>query len=737
MNFHKPLLLQGQRWRALGVAIAYALAGTLWIAYSDQMLATLVADAAMLTEFQTYKGWLFIAGTAFLLYLLLLKPERTEEDIPPVVQQAARHPWPLRWQLLGLSLIIAAPLLALVSFNLYRSTIDAARAAGQASLNLAGIAAVNTETFLADARQMLETLAQRPALLALDREKCDPLLADLVKLQPRFRNALTVNRDGKWVCSAIGVASGTQAGPDPVYWFNPVRESMQFTIGTPALGFISKRWVVTLAYPLRDARGEFIGAVGLAIDLIDYPVLPATTGLPTGTVIGIGSYDGKIIARTPDAQNFVGHSSKDSRIRAAALTAKSGQIDVTGLDGVRRLYGFMAIPGTNWYALAGLPSNTVYAMSRSAAARSAMIVLALMFVIVVAAYAVGRRIEQPLARITAAATAVTTGDRTTRAPLAGSRETIALAAQLNAMLDALDASERRFRETLEHIHLAAVVLDSEGRVKFCNDYLLGLAGWRREEVLGKNWFDAFIPDSAPVKAVFEQGIRDGNLPIHFENEILTRHGERRLIHWSNIILRDPAGRISGTASLGEDVTERARAQEALQRSNARYRALFEGNPMPLLVIDKETLKLLEANPAATEKYGYTREEFLAMTIVDLQAPEDRPHIAKELRDRYASVDNRVTHTERRHVAKDGRIILAEVTAQPDVYGDRQARLISVHDVTERRQADQKIREQLAELLRWQAVMLGREERVQQLKAEINALLARHGEPARYDSPNNS
>src|SRR3990170_2914930 len=107
------------------------------------------------------------------------------------------HAWPLRAQLLALSLVIAAPLVALLGFNLYDGAKHDQRLAGAAALHLARIAAQSTELFLADARHALEILSQRPAVLALDRAACDPVLADLPKLQPRFRNALTVNRDGE------------------------------------------------------------------------------------------------------------------------------------------------------------------------------------------------------------------------------------------------------------------------------------------------------------------------------------------------------------------------------------------------------------------------------------------------------------------------------------------------------------------------------------------------------------
>lgn len=131
---------------------------------------------------------------------------------------------------------------------------------------------------------------------------------------------------------------------------------------------------------------------------------------------------------------------------------------------------------------------------------------------------------------------------------------------------ALVESERRLRSMMENMYLIAVMLDVNGNVAFCNDFLLKITGWERDEILGRNWFDIFIPkDSVDVKQIFQNAMQHGTLPIHHENPILTKSGETRLINWNNSILKDVDGIIIGTASIGEDITERKRVEEALRR----------------------------------------------------------------------------------------------------------------------------------------------------------------------------
>lgn len=126
----------------------------------------------------------------------------------------------------------------------------------------------------------------------------------------------------------------------------------------------------------------------------------------------------------------------------------------------------------------------------------------------------------------------------------------------------LRETERRYHNLLESVNLIAVMLNPDGMITFCNQFLLDLTGWKIEEVLRKDWFEVFVPD-ARVKDVFKRAVRTGDVPVHYENTIRTRSGEERLVLWSNTILRDLNGAIIGTASIGEDVTERKRMEEEL------------------------------------------------------------------------------------------------------------------------------------------------------------------------------
>ena len=135
--------------------------------------------------------------------------------------------------------------------------------------------------------------------------------------------------------------------------------------------------------------------------------------------------------------------------------------------------------------------------------------------------------------------------------------------------EALYASEQRFREIIENISLIGVMLDSDGRILLCNNYLLSITGWKLEEVVNRSWFELFLPPEVRAEIeneIFLRSIRSGDIPVHYENAIITRQGERRLIAWSNTVLRDKSGAVTGVASIGEDITERQKLEEQLRQS---------------------------------------------------------------------------------------------------------------------------------------------------------------------------
>lgn len=142
------------------------------------------------------------------------------------------------------------------------------------------------------------------------------------------------------------------------------------------------------------------------------------------------------------------------------------------------------------------------------------------------------------------------------------------------------------------------------------------------------------------------------------------------------------------------MAEIVQQKQALEESERRYHAQFDASPQPMWVFDTETLAFLIVNDAAIVHYGYSREEFMKMSVLEIRPPEDIPQLMETLRQQEAQPANEVTL---RHRRKNGEIITVEMSTHELSWDGRPARVVIAYDVSSReaaRQAWQKLQETL-------------------------------------------
>ena len=144
-----------------------------------------------------------------------------------------------------------------------------------------------------------------------------------------------------------------------------------------------------------------------------------------------------------------------------------------------------------------------------------------------------------------------------------------------------------------------------------------------------------------------------------------------------------------TAALREEISERTRSEELLRASEERYRLLFERSPLPMWVVDVETLAFLAVNPAAVEQYGWSEAEFLSMTVKDIRPPEDVPALVAGFSERDLP---EFRWSRWRHRKKDGALADVEIAAHTLHFQGRLAQMVVVNDVTDRNRAEAAVRE---------------------------------------------
>ena len=256
---------------------------------------------------------------------------------------------------------------------------------------------------------------------------------------------------------------------------------------------------------------------------------------------------------------------------------------------------------------------------------------------------------------------------------------------------ALEASQR-LTFHVENTPLAVIEWDESFRVLRWSPAAERLFGWKAEEVLEKHFSDWNFVVPEDVNTVYEVGYRQHRGKEHHgvsRNRNYTKLGTMLHCEWYNSALYDDSGRLISVLSLVLDVTLAMRIQEALRKSEAQYRLLFESNPHAMWVYDLETLQFLAVNDAAVHHYGYSRPEFLAMTIQEVLPAED-----VQARNQYlAFADPDLDQKgEVRHQKKDGTIINVEITSHQLDFEGRLAALVLANDVTNRKVAEQALRD---------------------------------------------
>src|SRR6267143_6162155 len=239
-----------------------------------------------------------------------------------------------------------------------------------------------------------------------------------------------------------------------------------------------------------------------------------------------------------------------------------------------------------------------------------------------------------------------------------------------------------------------VVADSNGKFLLFNAAAEHVLGVGATESTPDQWTDrygAYLPDAVtpyvPDQLPLVRTMRGENVDAV---ELFIRNPQvpqGRLLSFTGRPLKRSDGVLQGGVVVFHDITERKRAEEALRQSERRYHLLFDSNPQPVWVYDLKSLAILDVNHSAVRNYGYSREEFLSLTIKDIRPPEDVPALLESAVK--APPDTEISSVWQ-HRKKDGTLIDVEITSHSLVYEGRDARLVVATDITMRKRAEEAL-----------------------------------------------
>jgi PAS domain S-box-containing protein len=467
------------------------------------------------------------------------------------------------------------PMLCLHAYTLYRDFRLAHAAANGSVISDSQAAAQRVGDQIDRSERLLRLLASREDILALDTARCERFIGGFGSVSPLYANVTVADRQGRIVCVSVGSRPAPSPSLAEREWFPRALASHDVVLSKLIpRGLVVQGPLMLLAIALRDPQGEAIGTLAASIDLIALSGLLASHSQPAEGAIALIDGEGVILARSVDPLNWIGHRLPPS---AQALRSESpeGVIVARSVDGIERVIASTDVGKHGLRVSAGIPVRSIFAAPRAAARQSVIVALLTLLFAVSLAVLLARSLSSPIASLASTVRAWAMGDQAVRADERLPGEFGELAQKFNRMIEARQASEERLRQTemryadlLDSVDMIVVTVDAAGRLTDCNDALLRLTGWRRDEVIGGDWFTRFLPDEPAFREGLRHALAEGRPRRVDENEIVTRSGQRRRVRWTHSVLRAEDGRALGVRFIGEDITERHEAERARQASEA-------------------------------------------------------------------------------------------------------------------------------------------------------------------------
>ncbi|MFC6998146.1 PAS domain S-box protein [Rufibacter roseus] len=221
--------------------------------------------------------------------------------------------------------------------------------------------------------------------------------------------------------------------------------------------------------------------------------------------------------------------------------------------------------------------------------------------------------------------------------------------------EVLRESMHQFRAFLSQVNLAYVSLDLDLRVVYVNDYFLQYTGYKREEVIGQNYYELFVDEKERQTRIQEiqKALQSQSLRSYYEWELLTKSNSTKILRWNIMFEMDAEGKVVGITAVGKDMTDKRIAMEALKDNKIRLQDLFD-NAHDLIQNISTDNKFIFVNRAWKEKLGYNDFDIENLTLNDIVHPYYKAKLIYQLRNLYKGEE--VNKIETVFLTKSGKPI---------------------------------------------------------------------------------
>jgi len=637
----------------------------------------------------------------------------------------ARRALALRWHLVLLVVGALLPMVVFAAVVVYRLAESERAATDRRLLRSAHDLSLSLDRELQSTIRTLSALAESEQLDSEDLRAFHAESQRVLKTQPAWQDLILLTPDGRQM-SNTDMEWGT---PLPtVLEADSLRravEQKRAAVGGLIAGKRRPGFAFAVRVPVQ--RGGEVRYVLSAVITPD--ALASVVGLrgPPGEEWArvVVDQQGVIVARSQEQERFVGTPVKAEFLRRMR-EADEGLFYGETRDGTSVYVAYSREPLSGWTAAVAVPAGVAESSARSKTIAVLGLGLALLALSTLGAFLISRYVRRGLLAAAAAAETMSRGERP--APLTSNVKEVAqlgralghsaallaqhererdeqleraTAARAEAessrraqegLLRNLRESEARLQLVADHAPILITYCDAEGRYKFVNEPYAQRFGLRPAQLVGRPYREILGEEaSAAIEPYVETVLRGER--VAFETELpYAQIGTHHM--WVAYAPEfDEGGRVTGFVSAILDITERKQAEQRLRESEERFAKAFASSPLALTITSLKTGRLLEVNETFTRLSGYTREETVGRTTLELglwAEPADR-----EAELAAVAKHGRLRDVEYRFRMKDGRELVGLLSAEQIEIGGDPCALTVIEDVTERKRAEAE-RDQMLE-----------------------------------------
>jgi len=494
----------------------------------------------------------------------------------------------LRARLFLLVVLAVVPALGVIVYTASEQRRAMLHAAQESAAEIAHDVALGHGSLVEGARQLLVGLAQLPEVRQNDARACAPIFERLLAQIPAYVNVVATRPDGTVFCSGVPLERPVGFADRP--WWQESVKTGDLAVGRYALGRITGRPMLSLAYPAVESSGALRAVVGVGLDLAALERLVAAMRLPAGAAVLLIDRDGIVLARHPEAATLRGKNVADTPLfKAIALRPGGGTLRAMGLDGVARLFAHaplhVAGRDARVHVAVGIQEAVAVAeVDRVLWRNVTLLILSTLTALLVASLGSHAILLRPIGRLLAATRRLRAGETGARAgPPYGKEELGALARNFDdtaarlqererALRDAQAEMERRVEERTHELRavveaspLAIWALSPEGTVRTWNPAAESIFGWSAVEAQGRP--NPTVPEDLQedFRGMLDRVLRGATL-TDVQTRRRTKDGRVIEVSISMAPLRDATGGVAGTMAVVADLTARLELEAQLRQS---------------------------------------------------------------------------------------------------------------------------------------------------------------------------